>query len=153
MLLVLFSLSQIQSGRFKTGMCPHLSKPDGCPKGDHCTYAHTEEERERFRNMVKPTKMTKPRSGDQRITSIGRPPSVAGVRNGRFSGDHGLIMKSHDGTPHSSLSSLDMMASGPSSLNDQQYSELIHHLQQNPGIDSAAAICMILLYCYMCGHC
>lgn len=38
---------QIQSGRYKTGMCPNLSKPGGCPKGDLCTYAHSEEEREK----------------------------------------------------------------------------------------------------------
>ena len=37
--------TQIQSGRFKTGLCPALGRPEGCPRGDKCTYAHSEEER------------------------------------------------------------------------------------------------------------
>ena len=28
-------------------MCPSLGKSGGCPKGDKCTYAHSEEERDR----------------------------------------------------------------------------------------------------------
>ncbi len=121
-------------------MCPHLVKPGGCPKGEHCTYAHSEEERERFRNLVKPSKPSKPRSGEHfpRSGSLSRLGSVPGgggaSRNsGRYSGDHGPVVKpgGHDiGTPHSSLGSLDLIPSGPSSLHDprqQSYSEMLHY--------------------------
>ena len=89
------SLSQIQNGRFKTGMCPYLPKPGGCPKGERCTYAHSEEERDRFRNLAKPVKPTKPRSGEQ---------YSRGSVGGRRSGDHGPI-KAHTDT-HPSATAL-----------------------------------------------
>lgn len=88
--------SQIQNGRFKTGMCPYLNKPGGCPKGERCTYAHSEEERDRYRNMVKPIKSTKPRSGEQYRTSAGL----------RRSGDHGPI-RPHTDTHTSPLNSFE----------------------------------------------
>lgn len=96
-------------------MCPHLSKPGGCPKGERCTYAHTEEERDRFRNMVKPSKPAKPRSGDQF-----RNPSARSNR----SGDHGPI-KAHTDT-HVTLGNYDLMQSGASSAPDH-YSELLQY--------------------------
>lgn len=128
------SLCQIQSGRFKTGMCPHFGKPEGCPKGENCTYAHSEEERDRFRNMVKPAKISKPRSGEQfsRGASLGRATvSGLGGRNVGYPGDHTQV-KPHDGTPHSSLSSLELIQSAPNSLHDQQaYSDLIRYQQHS----------------------
>ena len=74
--------SQIQSGRYRTGMCPHLSKPGGCPKGDHCTYAHSEEQRDHYRDLAKNSKTAKARTEPF-------PKVAAGVRLGRYSGDHG----------------------------------------------------------------
>lgn len=64
-------------------MCPHLSKPGGCPKGDHCTYAHTEEQRDHYRDLAKNSKSAKARTEPfpSKVSS--------GVRMGRFSGDHG----------------------------------------------------------------
>ena len=64
-------------------MCPHLSKPGGCPKGDHCTYAHTEEQRDHYRDLAKNSKSAKAR------TEAFPSKVSAGVRMGRFSGDHG----------------------------------------------------------------
>ena len=126
---------QIQNGRFKTGMCPHLAKPGGCPKGDRCTYAHSEEERDRFRNMVKPAKPVKPRSGEQFSRPLGR--------NGSRSGDHGPT-KAHTDT-HPSLSTFQ---SGPSSApehficypgNLEQYTiECNHSLETLKGIPGNA---------------
>ena len=93
-------------------MCPYLVKPGGCPKGERCTYAHSEEERERFRNMVKPAKPAKPRSGEQFSRSTG----------GRSrSGDHGPT-KAHTDT-HPSLANFDLLQSGPSSVPEQHFSE------------------------------
>ena len=74
--------SQIQSGRYRTGMCPHLSKPGGCPKGDHCTYAHSEEQRDHYRDLAKNSKTAKARTEPF-------PKVPPGVRLGRYSGDHG----------------------------------------------------------------
>ena len=85
-------------------MCPYLSKPGGCPKGDRCTYAHTEEERDRFRNLAKPiNKPSKPRSGEQF--------SRGSVGLGRRSGDHGPI-KAHTDTHTPALNSLEMLPDG-----------------------------------------
>lgn len=108
-----FFFLQIQNGRFKTGMCPYLSKPGGCPKGERCTYAHSEEERDRFRNLVKPGKPAKPRTGDQF--------SRAGV-GGRRSGDHGPIKALTDShTP--SLNSYEVLPG----TNGQHYTDLIRY--------------------------
>lgn len=63
-------------------MCPHLSKPGGCPKGEHCTYAHTEEQRDHYRDLAKNNKTAKSRS--ELFSKV-----TTGVRLGRFSGDHG----------------------------------------------------------------
>ena len=89
-------------------MCPYLTKPGGCPKGENCTYAHSEEERDRFRNMVRPsTKPMKPRSGDQfpKNGSLNRS-GTSGTRNSRFSGEIGITANVDGTTPLSSLSSL-----------------------------------------------
>lgn len=111
---------QIQNGRFKTGMCPYMSKPGGCPKGERCTYAHTEEERDRFRNMVKPSKLSKPRSGEQYSRGSG----VGGGRSGR-SLDHGPV-KAHTDT-HASLGNLKMGQLAASAAPEQHYSDLIRY--------------------------
>ena len=63
-------------------MCPYLSKPGGCPKGDHCTYAHTEEQRDHYRDLAKNSKTAKTRTEPF-------PKVSTGVRMGRYSGDHG----------------------------------------------------------------
>lgn len=63
-------------------MCPHLTKPGGCPKGEHCTYAHTEEQRDHYRDLAKNSKTVKARTDPY-------PKVATGVRLGRYSGDHG----------------------------------------------------------------
>lgn len=110
-------------------MCPHLSKPGGCPKGERCTYAHSEEEREKFRNMVKPSKPVKQRSGDQFRNSAGR---------SNRSGDLGPI-KAHTDT-HVTLNSFDLLSSGPSSA-PEHFSELLHYSGEI-GLQSLHCMCM-----------
>lgn len=111
-------------------MCPYLSKQGGCPKGERCTYAHTEEERDRFRNMVKPAKLTKPRSGDQFSRSnVG----------GRRSGDHGPV-KAHTDTHASSLNAYDLLTSGQSSAPEQHFSEFIRYSGESSRVSTSSLI-------------
>ena len=122
-------------------MCPYLSKPGGCPKGDSCTYAHTEEERDKFRNLVRPPSkpLGKPRSGDQfpKNGSLGRGASgiVGGSnRTSRFSGDLGPPLSLDGATPLSSLSSLGSgMHSGNNSLQDSNSPELQYQSHLHSG--------------------
>ena len=117
-------------------MCPYLDKPGGCPKGDSCTYAHTEEERDKFRSMVKPANKNpgKPRSGDQfiRSGSIGRLSSAgaSGSRSGRYSGDLGPVLGLEGCTPLSSLGSIGggVIHSGPNSLQESGSPEMPYYL-------------------------
>ena len=129
-------------------MCPHLTKPGGCPKGDSCTYAHTEEERDKFRSMVKPTsKAGKPRSGEQfsRSGSSGRLSSISsgagGSRDGRYSGDHGPVSSLDVRSPLSSLNSMGggVVHSGPHSLQEQANAEMTYYrsLQRTAGESSS----------------
>ncbi len=78
---------QIQSGRFKTGLCPNLSRPEGCPRGDKCTYAHTEEERELYRSLSKGTKPPKART--EPVKMCGASSRIGQGTRGRHSGDFG----------------------------------------------------------------
>lgn len=85
-------------------MCPHLTKPGGCPKGDHCTYAHTEEQRDHYRDLAKSTK-----PGKARIEPFPKVPP--GVRLGRYSGDHGPPKV--DGTYYTAAPSYDGYSTVP----------------------------------------
>lgn len=63
-------------------MCPYLSKPGGCPKGERCTYAHSEEQRDHYRDLAKNSKTAKART--EPYSKV-----ATGVRMGRYSGDLG----------------------------------------------------------------
>ena len=43
-------------GKYKTTMCRDLLLPQSCPRGASCTFAHTSEEMERYRNQKKQMK-------------------------------------------------------------------------------------------------
>ena len=40
-------------GKYKTTMCRDLLLPQSCPRGASCTFAHTQEEMERYRSQKK----------------------------------------------------------------------------------------------------
>ncbi len=113
-------------------MCPYLSKPGGCPKGDSCTYAHTEEERDKFRNLVRPTTkpLSKPRSGEQypKNGPLSRTGCGSGSRNSRYSGELGPPLSLDANTPLSSLGSLGGVhsSSGDSGSPEVSYNALFH---------------------------
>ncbi len=87
-------LPQIQSGRFKTGLCPALGRPEGCPRGDKCTYAHSEEERDVYRSLPKGPKPTKVRTEPVKMPGGGSRGSQGGSR-GHHSGDFGPPISDH----------------------------------------------------------
>ncbi|XP_065916807.1 roquin-2-like isoform X2 [Dysidea avara] len=40
---------QLLGNKYKTGLCRDLARPGGCPRGTNCTYAHSQDELDRYR--------------------------------------------------------------------------------------------------------
>ena len=88
-------------------MCPFLSKSLGCPKGDKCTYAHSEKERDHYRDLAKNSKVVKirpdPFPGKTGSSSTARG-SMTNARLSRHAADLGVAKV--DSSLYSSVSSM-----------------------------------------------
>lgn len=49
---LLCNLQQTQNIKYKTSMCRDITQKRGCPRGNNCTFAHSEEELERYWKFV-----------------------------------------------------------------------------------------------------
>jgi RING finger/CCCH-type zinc finger protein len=111
-LQVFIEFTQIQSGRYKTGMCPYLAKPTGCPRGTCCPYAHSEDERKKFVSLAKNNNNSSVTSNvtnkriksyqdlSQSISHVGTHRGDGGVTLGRYPSSNSI---QHGGSPFSSL--------------------------------------------------
>ena len=46
------SYTQVLGNKYKTGLCRDVTRQGGCPRGENCTYAHSQEELDRFDDIT-----------------------------------------------------------------------------------------------------
>uniref|UniRef100_A0A8C8FPJ6 RING-type E3 ubiquitin transferase n=1 Tax=Oncorhynchus tshawytscha TaxID=74940 RepID=A0A8C8FPJ6_ONCTS len=68
---------KLTSAKYKTSMCRDLRQQGGCPRGSNCTFAHTQDELEKYRMRNK------------KISGVGRPFPLAQGSMGSEGGDSG----------------------------------------------------------------
>ncbi|XP_059425328.1 roquin-1a [Carassius carassius] len=95
-----------QHSKYKTYMCRDMKQKGGCPRGASCTFAHSQEELEKYRKMNKRLGMRRQLS--QSLTQLNEMDLGTGLLT-----DDGLLM---EGLPrkHSSISNV-ILAAGPDS--------------------------------------
>ncbi|XP_014342758.1 roquin-1 [Latimeria chalumnae] len=65
-----------QHSKYKTYMCRDMKQRGGCPRGASCTFAHSQEELEKFRKMNKRLAVHRPLSKSlTQLTEVGLPPA------------------------------------------------------------------------------